>query len=364
MKTDNVKRHSKGADAFDRDRRHFLERVAMVVGAAQTGLLSATVQGASRELTAIARASEWLNVPVLTPDSLAGKVVLVQFCTYTCINWLRTLPYIRAWEQRYRHSLMIIGVHTPEFGFEHDIENVRRAIRQLKVDYPVVIDNDYSIWRAFGNNYWPALYFIDARGRIRDRHFGEGRYDQSEKSLQRLLGEAGFADTRSGVVSVDATGVEAQADWATLRSPENYIGYNRAENFASPGGVARDRRRTYATPRQLGLNRWALVGEWTVGREAAAVSSPKGRLVHRFQARDLHLVMGPPHKGASIPFRVTIDGQQPGSAHGSDVDEEGRGVAVEQRLHQLIRQPGPIAARTFEIEFLDVGVEIFALTFG
>jgi hypothetical protein len=364
MKTNNEPHHSKVTDRIDPDRRRFLERVAMVVGAAQTGLLSVTAQGASRELTAISRASQWLNAPPPTPDTLVRKVVLVQFCTYTCINWLRTLPFIRAWEQRYRGSLMILGVHTPEFAFEHDIENVRRAIRQLKVDYPIAIDNDYSIWRAFGNNYWPALYFVDARGRIRDRHFGEGRYDQSERLLQRLLTEVGVADSKGAVVSVDPAGVEAQADWATLQSPESYLGYDRAETFASPGGVARDRRRLYAAPGRLGLNRWALAGEWTIGNQATAAGAPNGRLLHRFHARDLHLVMGPPRKDTVVRFRVTLDGSPPGAARGVDVDGGGYGMVVEQRLHQLIRQPKPIVDRTFEIEFLEPGVEVFAFTFG
>ena len=232
------------SEAVSPGRRRFVRRTVMALGAAHMGFLGfAESEGASRELTAIARARQWLNSPPLTESGLASKVILVQFCTYTCINWLRTLPYVRAWSQRYGPELLVLGVHSPEFAFEHNIENVQRAIRQLKVEFPVVIDNDYSIWRAFGNNYWPALYFVDARGRIRDRHFGEGRYDQSERILQRLLAEAGVADAaRRDIVSVDAAGVEAQADWATLRSPENYLGYERTQNFASPGGAARDRR--------------------------------------------------------------------------------------------------------------------------
>ncbi len=316
------------------------------------------------ELAAISGAADWLNSPRLTPASLAGKVVLADFCTYTCINWLRTLPYVRAWAQKYREGLVVIGVHTPEFPFEQNLDNVRRAVREMKIEYPIVIDNDYAIWRAFKNQYWPALYFIDARGRVRQHQFGEGEYEQSEMTIQRLLGEAGVAGTRAGTVSVDASGVEAPADWDNLKSPENYVGAERTENFASPGGPQLDRRRVYTAPKRLSLNQWALAGEWTMGKQATVSSSPNGRIVYRFHARDLHLVMGPPRQGASVRFRVSIDGQPPGPAHGLDVDERGNGTLVEQRLYQLIRQPKPIADRQFEIEFLDAGVETFAFTFG
>ena len=320
---------------------------------------------AAQELTAIGRAREWLNSPRLTPEALAGKVVLVQFCTYTCINWLRTLPYVRAWEHRYRPQLVVIGVHTPEFAFEHNVDNVRPALQQRRVTYPVVIDNDYAIWRAFANNSWPALYFVDARGRVRQQHLGEGEYEQSEKAIQRLLAEAGGAAVRDGAgVTVEAAGVEAQADWADLRSPENYLGYQRTERFASPGGIERDRRRPYSAPARLALNQWALVGDWTIGRQATAGNSAGGRIVYRFHARDLHLVMGPPRQGASLRFRVTLDGQPPGAAHGGDVDDGGNGTIVEQRLYQLIRQPKTIVDRQCVIEFIDAGVETFAFTFG
>ena len=330
---------------------------------AEPGTAEAT--SASPELTAIGRAREWLNSPRLTPEALAGKVVLVQFCTYTCINWLRTLPYIRAWERKYGKQLVMIGVHTPEFAFEHHVDNARRALQQMRVTYPIVFDNDYAIWRAFDNNSWPALYFVDARGRVRHHHLGEGEYEQSEKVIQRLLAEAGVAGVRDGEsVPVEAAGVEAQADWATLRSPENYVGYQRTEHFASPGGIDRDRRRLYAAPARLALNQWALAGEWTMGKQATVGNTPNGRIVYRFHARDLHLVMGPPRQGVPVRFRVAIDGQPPGSAHGGDVDEGGNGTVVEQRLYQLIRQPKPIADRQFEIEFLDAGVETFAFTFG
>jgi thiol-disulfide isomerase/thioredoxin len=318
----------------------------------------------SRELSALGRAVEWINSAPLTPSSLAGKVVLVDFWTYTCINWLRTLPYVRAWAQKYRQQLVVIGVHTPEFGFEKNVDNVRRAVRQMRVEYPIAIDNDYAIWRAFNNQYWPALYFIDARGHVRQHQFGEGEYGQSEIAVQRLLKETGAAGIGEGAVSVDASGVEAPGDWSSLKSPENYVGYDRTENFASPGGAALDRRRVFAAPGRLALNQWALAGEWTMGRQATVLGSPNGRIVYRFHARDLHLVMGPPRQGISVRFRVSMDGQPPGPAHGFDVDEGGNGMVVEPRLYQLIRQPKPIVDRQFEIEFLDAGVETFAFTFG
>jgi Thioredoxin like C-terminal domain len=353
------------AETVDRDRRRFVWRTVMAIGAAHVGMFGAAEsKGASRELTAIGRAKEWLNSPRLTPEDLAGKVVLVQFCTYTCINWLRTLPYVRAWARKYGREFVVLGVHTPEFAFERDLDNVRLAVRQMWIDYPIAVDNDYAIWRAFDNHYWPALYFVDPKGRVRHRHFGEGEYEQSEKVIQRLLAEAGAATSEAGVVSVDAAGVEAPADWANLRSPENYVGYERTENFASRGGIERDRRRLYAAPARLAMNQWALVGDWTMGKQRTVMSSANGRIVCRFRARDLHLVMGPPRRGVSVRFRVAIDGQPPGSAHGGDVDEGGNGAVVEQRLYQLIRQPKPIIDRNFDIEFLDAGVETFAFTFG
>jgi Thioredoxin like C-terminal domain len=324
------------AARIDHDRRRFLGTAAMTIAAAHLGTfgtLNASDDG-PRELAAIGRAAEWLNSSPLTPSGLAGKVVVIDFCTYTCINWLRTLPYRRAWAQKYRQGFVLIGVHTPEFEFEQNLDNVRRAVRQMRIEHPIVIDNDYSIWHAFKNQYWPALYFIDARGRVRQHHFGEGEYDRSEMTIQRLLAEAGVGGPREGVVSVDASGVETAADWDNLRSPENYLGYARTAHFVSPGGAARDRRRAYAAPAQLTLNRWALAGEWTMGRQATVVSSPNGRIVCRFHARDLHLVMGPPQHGNSVRFRVSLDGRPPGPAHGLDVDESGNGMAVEQRLYQ------------------------------
>ena len=319
---------------------------------------------APREFSALGRAVDWINSPPLTPERLAGKVVLVNFWTYTCINWLRTLPYVRAWARKYQRQLVVVGVHTPEFAFERNIDNVRRAVRQMDIEYPVAIDNEYAIWRTFDNHSWPALYVIDSRGRVRGHRFGEGEYDQSERLIQRLLAEAGAAGVGDSLVPVDASGVEAPADWSNLKSPENYVGSERTENFASPGGAAVDRRRLYAAPARLALNQWALAGDWTMGRQAAVVSSPNGRMVYRFHARDLHLVMGPPRQGAPARFRLSIDGQPPGSARGADVDASGNGAVVEQRLYQLIRQPKPIVDRQFEIEFLDSGVETFAFTFG
>jgi hypothetical protein len=259
--------------------------------------------------------------------------------------------------------LAVVGVHTPEFPFEKDVDNVRRALKEMGVVYPVAVDNDYAIWRAFENRYWPALYFVDARGRVRHHHFGEGEYERSERVMQRLLDEAG-AGGGQGLVSVDARGIEAAADWGSLKSPENYVGYERTDNFASPGGALPDESRVYAAPAQLSLNRWSLSGEWTVGGQAAVLHKAGGRLATSFHARDLHLVMGPAARGTPVRFRVALDGRPPRSGHGVDVDERGGGTVTEQRLYQLIRQPKPIADRRFEIEFLDAGAEAFAFTFG
>jgi hypothetical protein len=260
--------------------------------------------------------------------------------------------------------LVVIGVHTPEFGFEKNLDNVRWALKALKVDYPVAVDNEHAIWRAFSNQYWPALYFADAKGKIRHHQFGEGDYEQSEAIIQQLLVEAGKAAVSGEPVSVDARGVEAAADWGSLKSPENYVGYARSENFSSPGGTVQDRRHVYRAPDRLKLNHWALSGDWTVGKQATALNTANGRITYRFHARDLHLVMGPAARGTSVRFRVLIDGQPPGAAHGLDVDDQGYGTVTEQRLFQLIRQPKPIADRQFEIEFLDSDVEVFAFTFG
>jgi thiol-disulfide isomerase/thioredoxin len=325
-----------------------------------------TVQIPSKpKLSSLERATEWLNSPPLTPAALRGKVVLVDFWTYTCINWLRTLPYVRAWADKYRdQGLVVIGVHAPEFSFEKNVDNVRWAAKEMRVDYPIAVDSEHVIWRAFKNQYWPALYFIDAQGRARHHHFGEGAYEQSEMIIQRLLAEAGVGGVGDDLVSVDARGLEAAADWGSLKSPENYVGYQRTQNFASPGGAVLDKPRMYQLPARLRLNDWALSGDWTVRKESAALNKANGTIAYRFHARDLHLVMGPAVPGTSVRFRVRIEGQPPGAAHGVDVDERGDGTITEQRLYQLIRQPKPIADRQFEIEFLGSDVEIFAFTFG
>ena len=297
-------------------------------------------------LPSLAGATEWLNSPPLTPAGLRGSVVLVDFWTYTCINWLRTLPYLRAWADKYRdHGLVVLGVHTPEFDVEHDLDNVRRAVKDLGVDYPVVVDNDYAIWTAFDNHYWPALYFVDAQGQIRHHRFGEGDYEMSEMILQQLLTEAGSGGSDQDLTSVDARGVEAAADWDSLRSPENYLGYERTDNFVSPNGSILDTSYAYAAPTRL-------------------LNQAGGRILYRFHARDLHLVMAPPARGTPVRFRVLIDGQPPGAAHGSDVDDQGNGTLTQPRLYQLLRQPGPITDHTFEATFHDPGVQAYAFTFG
>jgi thiol-disulfide isomerase/thioredoxin len=317
------------------------------------------------ELASLERADAWLNSPPLTGPALRGKVVLIDFWTYTCINWLRTVPYVRAWADKYRdQGLVVIGVHAPEFAFEKDIGNVRRAVKDMRIDYPVAVDNEHVIWRAFRNQYWPALYFIDAQGRLRHHHFGEGAYEQSEMIIQQLLAEAGAEGIDRQAVSVDGRGVEAPADWSSLRSAENYVGYERSEGFASPGSAVVDKPRTYELPARLRPNEWALSGDWTIRKDAALLNKPEGRIAYRFHARDLHLVMGPAAPGTSVRFRVLIDGKPPGAAHGADIDDQGEGTVSEQRLYQLIRQPKPVADRLFEIEFSGPGVEAFAFTFG
>ena len=317
------------------------------------------------DLPAFVGATGWLNSEPLTAADLRGKVVLADFWTYTCINWLRQLPYVRAWAAKYaEYGLVVIGVHTPEFSFESNVENIRRAVIDMNISYPVAIDSDYAIWSAFANHYWPALYFADAEGHIRHHHFGEGEYQQSEMVIQRLLDAAGSARIGKELVSVDPRGIEAPADWANLGSPETYTGYERTESFASPGGARPGLRHAYTLPEQLRLNDWALAGDWTMVAEAATLSTANGRIAYRFHARDLHMVMGPAAPGSSVRFRVLIDGQPPGAAHGADIDAEGNGTATYQRLHQLIRQPGPITDRTFEITFSDPGVQAFAFTFG
>jgi len=317
------------------------------------------------ELSSLGSATDWLNSQPLTSDSLRGKVVLIDVWTYTCINWLRTAPYIRAWAEKYKDlGLVVIGVHAPEFPFERNVDNVRRAVEHMGLAYPIAIDNNFAIWRAFKNQYWPALYFVDAQGRLRHYHFGEGDYEQSERFIQKLLAEGGATGTNQELVSVDGRGVEAAADWKSLSSPENYVGYERTERFASPGGAVLGKPRVYAVPAHLGLNHWALSGDWSVERRASVLNKANGRIAYRFHARDLHLVMGPAVQGTHVRFRVLIDGQPPGAAHGTDADDQGNGTITEQRLYQLVRQPNAIADRLFEIEFLDPGIEAYAFTFG
>jgi len=362
------------SEEINHDRRRFLHTAAMSIAAASVGMFGLPVQHVTPgefqlpiegELPSLASATGWLNSQPLTAGGLQRKVVLIDFWTYTCINWLRTLPYVRAWAEKYKNQgLVVIGVHAPEFAFEKNIDNVRRAAKDMRVDYPIAIDNNYAIWRALKNEYWPALYFVDARGHIRHHHFGEGEYEQSERIIQQLLAEAGIGSIGRELVSVDARGAEAAADWGSLKSSENYLGYARTENFASPGGAGSDKRRVYTAPAQLKLNHWAISGDWTVEKQATVLNKANGRIAYRFHARDLHLVMGPAARGTSVRFRVLIDGRPPGAAHGIDVDAKGNGTVTEPRMYQLIRQPKPIADRLFEIEFLDSGVEVLAFTFG
>ena len=317
------------------------------------------------QMPSLSGATTWLNSRPLTPPELRGKVVLVDFWTYSCINWRRTAPYLRAWAEKYKNQgLVVIGVHSPEFGFEKDIDNVRQASTEMDVRYPVAVDSDHAIWRAFENEYWPALYFIDAQGHIRHHQFGEGDYDQSEAVIQELLAESGMSAFDHQMISADARGFELAADWNDLQSPENYVGYERTENFASPGGASVGKHHVYAVPARLARNHWALAGDWTFGKESVVLNNSGGRLAYRFHARDLHLVMGPATRGKTVRFRVLIDGLPPGAAHGVDVDEQGYGTVTEQRLYQLIRQPKPITDRQLEIEFLDPGIEAFSFTFG
>jgi thiol-disulfide isomerase/thioredoxin len=303
-------------------------------------------------------ATGWLNSEPLGPAELRGHVVLVNFWTLTCINWLRQEPYVRAWSRAYRDDgLVVIGVHTPEFSFEHDIDGVRQATKQRAIDYPVAADNDYEIWSAFANHYWPALYFVDADGIIRDHHFGEGRYEQSERVIQQLLG------VERELVSVAALGVEAEADWDHLQTPETYLGYERSEHFASPGGAAFEEPRAYELPERLRVNHWALAGEWTIGRENVVLDRAGGSIAYRFHARDAHLVLARGAR-APIPFRVLLDGEPPGPSHGVDVEGDGTGVLQEGRLYQLVREHELVRERTLQITFLEPGAEAYVFTFG
>ncbi|WP_245471969.1 redoxin domain-containing protein [Bradyrhizobium nanningense] len=311
-----------------------------------------------RELASLGHASEWLNSPALTPESLRGKVVLINFWTYTCINWRRQLPYVRAWQEKYKdQGLVVIGVHAPEFEFEKDSANVRWAAEDMKIRYPIAVD-------AFNNQAWPALYFIDAQGRVRHQFFGEGDYERSENVIQGLLREAGAANVSSEPAVVEPRAQEATADWPNLRSPENYLGFARTESFASPGGLLQNRPHMYEAPTHLNLNEWALIGDWTARKDATELNEPGGSINDRFHARDLHLVMGPAAHGSPVKFRVLIDGHAPGSAHGVDIDAQAYGTLTEQRMYTLLRQPGQIVDRRFEIEFFDAGAQVYSFTFG
>jgi len=327
---------------------------------------SGTTLTQSTALAALSEATAWINSQPLTADQLKGKVVLIDFWTYSCINCLRALPYVRAWADKYKDSgLVVIGVHTPEFPFEKNQENVQKAVRDLGISYPVVLDNNYSIWTAFNNEYWPAHYFIDVNGKVRYQHFGEGEYDQSERWIQELLKErAGEQALPGGIVDVRAQGAEAAPDMNEVQSPETYIGYERAQNFASPGGFKRDAAQDYTLPSHFDLNQWGLAGRWIDHDQTAVSASPHGKIAFRFHARDLHLVLGPTAEGKPVRFRITIDGHAPGEEHGMDTDAQGSGVVTEHRLYQLIRQKNTIQDRAFEIEFEDAGVQAFAFTFG
>lgn len=310
-------------------------------------------------------ATGWLNSKPLTSQGLRGRIVAVDFWTYTCINWLRTAPYVKAWDAKYRDlGLTVIGVHTPEFGFERDVDNIVDRSRGFGVDYPIAIDSDYGVWQAFSNHFWPALYIADAQGRIRFHHFGEGEYAMAEMVIQQLLLEANAEGVDPDLVSVEPRGFEVGADWRTLRTPETYLAFGRSAGFASPDRARSNEPHTYPAPSRLGLNEWAPSGAWTLAQHAAVSNDAGARIAFQFQARDVNLVMGPPARGTSVPFRVLLDGQAPGDAHGFDIDDQGNGALSDQRLHQLIRQPGSVRESRFEIEFAGAGAEAYCFTFG
>ena len=338
------------------DRRRFLGTVAATIAGLEGTMLRTTkspddVQATrGGGLAALGAATAWLNSPPLTAEALHRKVVLVDFCTYTCVNWLRTLPYLRAWAEKYgEHGVVVIGAHTPEFGFEHDVNNVRRALAAMRVTYPIAVDNDYAIWRGFSNQYWPALYLLDASGAIRFTHFGEGAYDESERVIQRVLGEAGASGFSREPVKVEPRGLEVPAEWGDVASGEAYLGTDQAEHFVRSGT-------------RLRLNEWTLAGDWKVGSKAVTLQRPSGKILYRFHARDVNLVMGPLKPDTAVRFQVRLDGQPVGG--GTDVDGHGQGTVTEQRTYQLIRQARPIVDRQLEIEFLDASVEAFCFTFG
>jgi len=325
--------------------------------------ISASALGATSP-PPVGGATAWLNVPTQSAPELHGRVILVQFWTYTCVNWRRTLPYVRAWSAKYRdQNLVVIGVHTPEFDFEENPDNVRAAINEMHIDYPVAVDSQRAIWDAFHNVYWPALYLIDTRGKVRYRQFGEGEYSRTEREIQELLAESG-SHPASDLVAVSPVGGEVPADLASLRSPETYVGLDMGERFASKGGAVPNRPHEYLFPKNLALNEWALSGSWSIKGQAAFLNSANGKIAYRFHARDLNVIMAPPAGGLNLRFRVLINGQPPGSAHGEDIDEQGYGSAREPRMYQLIRQAGSIADREAEIEFIDPGAALYDFTFG
>ena len=357
-------------DEINHERRRFIGAAAATLGAARFGIIGSTLQqlacAALTErdegaLPSLSGATQWLNSPPLTPAGLRGKVVLVDFWTYTCVNWLRTLPYVRAWADKYGdQGLVVIGAHTPEFPFEKDIDNVRWAAKEMDVRYPIAVDSNHGVWRAFNNNYWPAVYIADVNGRIRFHHFGEGAYDDTERVIQRLLSESGHT-TDNSLVKVNPHGLEVAADFGTLRSQESYLGYAQAQAFASD--ALRDEPHSYTVPR-LSLNQWGLAGNWTVKEKPAVLNEPNGKIVYRFHARDVNLIMGVPPGSQPVRFTVTVDGKPPGDAHGTDVDAQGNGTASRQRTYQLVREQSRITDREVEIQFADAGVEAFCFTFG
>jgi thiol-disulfide isomerase/thioredoxin len=347
-------------------RRNFLRSAAAVMAGAELYRVTASAAdlGDEGRLPDFDGATEWLNSAPLHSKSLRGTVVLVNFWTYSCINSLRELPYMKAWARKYKDAgLVVVGVHAPEFGFEKNPANVKEAVAELKVGYPIPIDSNHAIWQAFRNEYWPADYFIDAKGRIRYHHFGEGEYEKSERVIQTLLRENGAAGLDESVVQITADGPEAPPS-DDVRSPETYVGYARTEHFASAERMARDSRRSYSTPARLGLNQWGLGGAWNVGEEKGTLESAPGKIAFRFHSRDLHFVLGPAKKGMPVPFKVTLNGAAPGDDHGSDCSADGMGEIRQPRMYQMVRQKGAIKDATFEIEFLAAGAEAFSFTFG
>lgn len=358
----------------DPKQRIWLMALVAIMAASCWGMMVAQTEPASDEppsiigsspLGGLSGATGWINSKPLKAKDLKGKVVLVDFWTYSCINCLRSLPYFEAWAQKYKDSgLVIIGVHSPEFGFEQKLPNVQRAVQKFGVTFPVALDSDYAIWKSFNNEYWPADYFVDIHGKVRHEHFGEGNYEESERWIQELLKERSATGMPGGVVDVHARGVEAAPDAREVRSPETYIGYKRAEHFASQGGIAQDKSREYTLPSQPALNQWGFGGKWVDNEQVAVLKSAGGAIVFHFHARDLHLVLGPAAHDKPVRFRVTIDGQAPGENHGVDTDAQGNGVVTTYRLYQLVRQRDGVTDHVFKIEFLDPGVQAFSFTFG